>query len=323
MHDENQDRIVYVHGDRIRTELINTGRANIRECDLGRVVQLNPSTKTYRVVPLQSRTPVEPARDGAVSEPRGCHMTRRRVLEETGEVQQLLGMQAQHIRIFIYMDPTTESCPPHLRSSLVEQRDGWYIEIPPLPECPARSERNPPYDAPDRYVRSDGSITPELLPVKVEVKVRRGQELHTESAAEVSGFSTEPLDPALFEIPSDYHPVPVADCSKGNPVIATLDDGTPVYHTGCGIAPPRVIYQVAPDYSERARKKKISGTVIISVVVDTKGAVRDVKVERVLEASLDEQAIAAIKQWKFEPATRDGKPVAVQVSIEINFNLGM
>jgi TonB family protein len=177
------------------------------------------------------------------------------------------------------------------------------------------------FDAPDHYVRSDGTMTAELLPVKVEVKVNRRQELHTESSAEISELSTAPLDASLFDIPPDYHPLSVPDCSTTNPVVARLDDGTPVYHVGCGVTPPRVIYQAPPEYSEEARKKGLAGTVVVSLVADQKGAVRDVKVERSLQSALDEQAIAAVRQWRFEPATKDGQPVAVQVKVEVTFEL--
>lgn len=85
--------------------------------------------------------------------------------------------------------------------------------------------------------------------------------------------------------------------------------------------PPRATYAPNPEYSEQARKKKISGTVMVEMIVLPNRAVRDVKVIKNLEPSLDEQALAAVRTWKFEPGTKDGKPVAVHVKAEVFFRI--
>ena len=177
---------------------------------------------------------------------------------------------------------------------------------------------------PDHYLRTDGTLTPDLLPAKVDVKRRRGQELQTAFTVEASEISTQTLDPALFEIPADYREVPapsVASCSSAPEIVGHLEDGSAVYGVGCGIKAPHPTRQQEPDYSERARKKKISGTVQLSAVVDSSGDVRDIQVTKSLERSLDQQAIAALNRWKFEPAIKDGQPVAVKLEIEMSFRL--
>ena len=324
------DRIVYVHGDRIRTEFPDSGRVNIRECDLNRIVHLDPQAKTYRVQQIEPRPDAAEDDSAPNTGPSSCRMRTRREIEETGEFQKLLGFDAQHIRVFLYMEPVPESCPENqtLASTLVQQRDGWYIQIPWLPECPAlrdkKASTNRAFDAPDHYLRSDGTLTPDLLPAKVEVKRRRGQELQTAFTAEASDISTDALDPALFDIPADYREVPasnVANCSGAPEIVAHLEDGSPVYRVGCGIKPPRPIRQPQPEYSEYARKKKISGTVVLSAVIDSGGSVRDVKITRWLETSLDQKAIDALNQWKFQPATQDGQPVAVKVEVQMSFRV--
>jgi TonB family protein len=331
-HGRNRDSTVYFQGQRIRTELPDTGRVNIRQCDLNRVIRLDPSSKTYAIVPIRSKPEVPQPQPVSTSGPQACRVKMRREVEEVSGVEQLFGMPAQHLRMWIYMDPVPESCPngPRMISHLTAQRDGWYLEVP-IPECPARSEEDllgmMSFDGPDRYVRSDGSISSELLPANVEVNVPKGQGLQTEFTAAISEVSTEPLDAALFDVPPDYHPAadyrPAAgrDCSNGDVPFLHLDDGTPVYQVGCGIIPPRIVYQTEPEFSEHARKKKIQGTVYLALFVGTDGSVRDVKVERSLEKSLDQQAIAAAKLWKFEPALKDEQPVAVQVKIEMSFRL--
>lgn len=97
--------------------------------------------------------------------------------------------------------------------------------------------------------------------------------------------------------------------------------GGGAYRVGGGVSAPRAIYQPDPEYSEEARKAKWQGTVILWVVVGPDGRVRDVRIQRSLGMGLDEKAIEAVKTWKFEPAKKDGQPVAVQVNIEVNFRL--
>jgi len=94
-----------------------------------------------------------------------------------------------------------------------------------------------------------------------------------------------------------------------------------IYEIGHGVTPPKGVYMPDAEYSEKARKKKISGTVLLAMVVLADGTVRDVTVTQSLEPSLDQQAIEAVKRWKFQPATKDGKPVAVHVKAEVSFRI--
>ena len=68
-------------------------------------------------------------------------------------------------------------------------------------------------------------------------------------------------------------------------------------------------------------KAGIQGTVTLDCVVRTDGTVGETRVTRGLDPGLDAQAIAALKQWQFKPGERDGKPVPVQVFVEIDFTL--
>lgn len=97
--------------------------------------------------------------------------------------------------------------------------------------------------------------------------------------------------------------------------------GGGVYRVGGGVRAPRVLYAPDPEYSEEARKAKYQGTVVLWIIVGPDGRVRDVRVQRTLGMGLDEKAIAAVRTWKFDPAQKDGHPVAVQVNVEVNFRL--
>jgi len=97
--------------------------------------------------------------------------------------------------------------------------------------------------------------------------------------------------------------------------------GGGAYRIGGGVSPPTVIFKVEPEYSEEARKAKFQGTVVLFVVVDENGKPRDLKVIRPLGLGLDQKAIEAVEKWKFSPGKKDGKPVPVQATIEVNFRL--
>jgi protein TonB len=98
----------------------------------------------------------------------------------------------------------------------------------------------------------------------------------------------------------------------------TPSSSVPIY-IGPGIAPPRAIFAPDPDYPESARKHKIQGTCVLGVTVDECGAVRDVHVTRSTDKRLDQHSIEAVKQWRFTPATKDGKAIAVFTSVEVDF----
>lgn len=84
---------------------------------------------------------------------------------------------------------------------------------------------------------------------------------------------------------------------------------------------PRVITGKDAEYSEEARRKKISGTVLVSLLVTEAGMPAEVTVERGLGYGLDEKAVEAVRQYRFRPAMKDGKPVAQHIKIEVSFNI--
>jgi periplasmic protein TonB len=97
--------------------------------------------------------------------------------------------------------------------------------------------------------------------------------------------------------------------------------GGEVYKVGRGVTPPRAIYSPDPQYSKKARKAKFQGTCVLWLVVGADGKPRNIRVQRTLGMGLDEEAIKAVEKWKFEPARKDGQPVAVQINVEVTFRL--
>jgi TonB family protein len=97
--------------------------------------------------------------------------------------------------------------------------------------------------------------------------------------------------------------------------------GGGVFKVGGGVSAPKALYAPDPEYSEEARKAKYQGTCVLWLIVGPDGHPRDIKIARSLGLGLDEKAIEAVKTWKFEPAMKDGKPVAVQINVEVSFRL--
>ena len=94
-----------------------------------------------------------------------------------------------------------------------------------------------------------------------------------------------------------------------------------VFRIGGGVTPPHVIYQRNPEYSENARAAGLEGSCILWMVVGPDGKPRDIKVVHTLGLGLDEKDIEAVSSWRFEPASKDGKPVAVAIKVEVPFHL--
>ncbi len=114
-----------------------------------------------------------------------------------------------------------------------------------------------------------------------------------------------PIDDSLFGIPEGPPPAePEGPIMVGGNVLA-----------------PEKIHAPPPAYTEIARKARITGVVIVQAIVDKEGNVTNVKLLKGLGFGLDESAMEAIKQWKFKPATLNGKPVTVYYNLTVNFKL--
>lgn len=107
-----------------------------------------------------------------------------------------------------------------------------------------------------------------------------------------------------FRRPGDNAPEPAADRDT---------DGI--------VLPPKATYTPEPDFSEQARHAKYQGTVVLGIVIDKAGKICRIRLERPLGMGLDENAMEEVKKWRFNPATRNGEPVAVAMNIEVSFNL--
>jgi protein TonB len=108
-------------------------------------------------------------------------------------------------------------------------------------------------------------------------------------------------------------------------------DANGIYHTGNGIGVPQCIHKALPETTEEARKRKTSGVALVRIVVEPDGTVGSAQIiKSVAEAyknkedhdaalTLDAKAVDAARQYRFEPTIVKGKPVALELKIEINF----
>ena len=92
-----------------------------------------------------------------------------------------------------------------------------------------------------------------------------------------------------------------------------------VYELNGDIKPPRITHQVNLDYSS-IRGIRVKGSVEVALVVSSQGAPKDPRVVQSLDPEVDRCAVDAIRKWRFSPAQKDGKPVAVKLTIEMQFH---
>lgn len=94
-----------------------------------------------------------------------------------------------------------------------------------------------------------------------------------------------------------------------------------IFHVHNELQNPKKLSTAPPHYTEEARTQKIQGVVILQVVIDELGDVVAMRVLKGLPGGLTESAMAAVKQWKFEPAMLDDEPVKVFYNLTVNFRL--
>ncbi len=129
---------------------------------------------------------------------------------------------------------------------------------------------------------------------------------------EVASFVAGEPDAALFQIPAGF-------AVRDAPPPPEPAPGT--VRMGGDVSPPRVLLAPGPEFSEEARRKKVSGDVMVHLIVDENGLPQEVKVVRGLGLGLDEKAVEAVKRYKFRPAMRAGVPVKVEINVDVNFQV--
>jgi TonB family protein len=206
---------------------------------------------------------------------------------------------------------------------------------------------NPKYPKKARREKIQGSVTLSATIAKdgsvQDIKVKYGDPALTDAAVEavtqwryepylIQGLpvevQTEIIVNFQLEGVSQKASIPQEGAASGNTsAVATVPaqndsaEPTSIYAVGGDVKAPRKIYGSDPGYSDKARKAKIQGNVTLAVVITAEGGVSGVEICKSLEPSLDWNAVETVRTWRFEPAAKDGKPVATHVSVDVAFRL--
>lgn len=204
-----------------------------------------------------------------------------------------------------------------------------------------RRQQAPPPTARQEGRKSASSPIPILEPPPPVEAVRETPPPDVPPEPIVAPVATSPADP--IDRPGVLETVPTEADSRGPGDDGGLGSGTGAgigqgdgsgigpgtgggigggpYRPGSGITPPRLLKEVKPTYTEEARKRRVMGAVVLEIVVRVDGTVGDVRILEGLGSGLDQRAIEAVKQWRFAPAQRLGRPVDLLVEVAVEFRL--
>lgn len=145
--------------------------------------------------------------------------------------------------------------------------------------------------------------------LRIVMQEHTSDPLDGETNIQMTSLHTEEPLASLFQVPADYRMVDEAG------------DFTIAYPMRSHVSAPEVISRVQAKYTDDARRFGIQGVVLLSAAVDESGRARDIHVERSVEPGLDQEAIKAVRLWRFRPGEQDGHPVRVNVNVEVTFSL--
>jgi TonB family protein len=173
----------------------------------------------------------------------------------------------------------------------------------------------------NNHGKRDNDLEKALRHLKVDIEIELPSEEPDEKAVSSAIHAVFLTDSeSMMDIVPSYWRAYFAK-QEGKPQSAPQPTGPISRIKPSVVSPPHATYQPDPDYSDEARKAKYQGTAVIYLVIDVSGTTRDLQVQRPLGLGLDEKAVKAVSTWKFEPAQKDGMPVAVSIYVEVNFRL--
>ena len=158
--------------------------------------------------------------------------------------------------------------------------------------------------------KAQGYVTLADIAAVVKARTAKAEAQQAESAAKDEQARAAISKPKLLPIPEPVIADPAGRSTIPEPAVKKCDT----------TEPPVVLQRVEPKYSEEARKARYQGTVVLGVIIRKDGTVDIQRIVRSIGFGLDENAIQALKQWRFRPGMCNGVPVDVSLNIEVNFH---
>ena len=213
--------------------------------------------------------------------------------------------------------PTTNSPPQNSRPAIT-------VAVSRAPVSPARWDP-PKYPQSALESKTGGDV---VLTLNVDEKGR------VKAVSVVSGdpdFTKPAIDAARkWKYAPDYQPGESVTVSTSVAIRFRVgDDGTPrisavgtqVAKTNDGATAPDAVFSPEPQYSQEAMAAKYQGNCVLALTVGSDGSPSEIHVSRSVGLGLDQEAIEALQTWRFKPATKDGKPVPVPMSVQVQFHI--
>ncbi len=186
----------------------------------------------------------------------------------------------------------------------------FYAAAPPPPPPPPAAAKA----APKVEVQKPVPIRPTELTAPTIIPEKMPQPLAAPEAEAPSGVEGGVVGGVEGGVPGGVVGGVVGGTGPGT------GEGEPL-RVGGDVKPPQLINKVEPSYPEAARKARMEGVVILEAIITASGAVEEVKVLKSVNPLLDAAATRAVQQWKYRPATLNGRAVRVYLTVTVTFNL--
>lgn len=224
------------------------------------------------------------------------------------------------------------------------RKNGCVVLSLAMASCGLMAQNAPPADANGDYPEPSGRMGPHLIhaaPAEYPGDAGTGQMRHTcvfgvvigadgtARSAQLENAHPSPFDASAMQAVKASTFSAAALNGKAVPVLVQVavtfnGDGkaaVPELERGPSFQYPKGVYLPNAEYSEKARRDKVDGSVLLSFVVTEDGTTSDIRVVRTLGDGLDEQAVKAVQRWRFNPAELDGEPVPTRIRTEMSFHI--
>jgi protein TonB len=195
-----------------------------------------------------------------------------------------------------------------------------FMNVPAMPAPPPPGP--PPAPASGRAQRSIEIATADLQPVAIPDEISPAPDFA--EVASLPGAVPGGLPNGVANGVPNGHPDGVPwGVPNGKPGANGIGNSTAgeIVHVRGDVVSPVVLRRVQPVYTEMGRRTRTQGVVIVEAIIDGTGRVTDVRVIKPLPMGLSESAVEAVRQWRFEPATLNGRPLSVYFTLQVDFKL--